>query len=287
MITDCQAIPSSWPQLDEARGAGGLSIDAHTLQSHPNGGWDAIIARGVQQYYAREGSPPLGGRFVTLRHASSCLRAFTKDQEEDLSTSKLVDGPNTLSALLITIRPERRSLGLAERMINAMKQAAREDGLQILVTPLRPTRKSEFSFVLIGKYINWTQKQTSPSNLLSLFLLKVINNSLDRFQNDEKLGNLPFDPWLRKHVGLGSKVVKVAPSSMSIRGRLATWQAWTGIDLQGLLLRIPPDNLKREPESNLEYVDVPFQGGLVPLRIHVKDKTCNYTEPNVWLYHGI
>jgi hypothetical protein len=39
---------------------------------------------------------------------------------------------------------------------------------------------------------------------------------------------LPADAWLRTHVRVGGRIVKVAPCSMTIVGTVAEWSRWTG-----------------------------------------------------------
>ena len=168
-----------------------------------------------------------------------------------------------------------------------MRRTAGEDGLQALVAPLRPTRKSKFPFVQMEDYIDWRQKQDSNSSVVTPGSNGVSKDSPRLIQDSKKQDAIPFDPWLRKHIRLGGKVVKVAPSSMYVRGSAAAWEAWTGVDFLNLLRKAPSKELKREPGSNQVYLEVPFQGGLVPLRLYVQEKTCVYSEPNVWLYHDV
>jgi hypothetical protein len=48
----------------------------------------------------------------------------------------------------------------------------------------------------------------------------------------------PIEGWLRTHLRVGGKFIKVARFSMTIVGRLADWSLWTGMpfDRSGELL---------------------------------------------------
>ena len=56
-----------------------------------------------------------------------------------------VDGrpPDSVSALEITIVPERRGTGLAGHMVQAMRDLAARRGFGVLVAPVRPSRKAD------------------------------------------------------------------------------------------------------------------------------------------------
>jgi hypothetical protein len=156
-----------------------------------------------------------------------------------------------------------------------------------LVVPLRPTRKPEFPLTPFENYISWTQTN-SPVNHLSNGILHQQKNDAPISANSCNLSyDLPFDPWLRKHVRLGGNIVKIAPSSMVIEGTVAEWKDWTGVDLYDLCQNAQVRDLKIEPDSKREYLDVTFKGGLVPLKVYAREQTCTYIEPNVWLYHKL
>ena len=129
----------------------------------PDEGWDAVLGGGV-----------------------SDMRAGRK--------------ANALSALSIVVAPSQRGSDLAERMLGAMKAAARANGLDALVAPVRPTRKAQYPLHSFAQYCGWQLPDGAP-----------------------------FDPWVRKHWRLGARIVKVAPRSMVIPGTLAQWQEWTGL----------------------------------------------------------
>ena len=79
---------------------------------------------------------------------------------------------------------------------------------------------------------------------------------------------LPQDPWVRTHVRLGARIVKVCPVSMTISGTLAQWRDWTGSALT-------------------ESGSVAIAGGLTPLHVAVEHDHALYVEPNVWLHHRL
>jgi hypothetical protein len=202
-------------------------------------------------------------------------------------TCQMANKPNALSALSITVRADRRNLGLAERLIEAMRQTAKEERLQVLVAPLRPTRKSEFPFIRMENYVRWMQAKAIPIDRPSPLSSRPTDSFLHPDQGHIAKHEPPFDPWLRKHVRLGGRIVKIAPSSMVVEGSIIERQTWTGIDFPHLLQETQLKDLKTEPDSNRVYLETPLPGGLVPLRVYVKEKTCTYVEPNVWLYHQI
>lgn len=137
-------------------------------------------------------------------------------------------------------------------IIEKMKQAAREAELSVLVVPLRPTCKQKFPMLSMSEYISWKVPNSGEKE-----------NGID----------YPFDPWLRKHVRLGGRVIKIAPRSMVVTGTIQEWQEWTSVNL-GF-------------DENKDGAMITFPGGLVPLEYQMKEDQCIYTEPNVWLYHNL
>ncbi|KAJ4168728.1 hypothetical protein NW754_010656 [Fusarium falciforme] len=243
-----------------------------------------MVARGIRQYMAshpEESSPwPWSSAPIT-----------TEDQEKDTARASSPEPPNALSALAVTVRADRRRTGLAERILQKMKDIARQEGLKILVVPLRPTKKSSHPFVPMEEYITWTQaplKQTicrtpSPFRVTPQSTVQPITIS----SKDHALkSSLPFDPWLRKHVRMGAKIAKVAHKSMEVEASLDDWAAWTGIDFDSF----PNAPIVREMDGKsrvVEYTQVALQGGLVPLKVYREEKRAVYIEPNVWIYHQL
>jgi GNAT superfamily N-acetyltransferase len=138
-------------------------LDGDLAATLPDDGWDAVLRDGVE---------------LMLRGGQA----------------------NALSALAITVHPTKRGSGLAQRLIEAMKQAARAAGLSTLVAPIRPTLKAHYPLQSFDEYCAWTGAD-----------------------------GLPFDPWIRTHYHLGARIVKAAPRSMVISAPVTFWEAWTGL----------------------------------------------------------
>lgn len=252
-----RSIPFYWPQLDSvstvriAKWFGeGDEMCEKVMKSLPDGGWDTIASRGVRQYRFRNGiqEPMPNPHFV-----------LTEDQKRDVEICMIASKPNALSALSVTVRPDRRGAGLAEALIEQMKKVAKEEGLKVLLAPLRPTKKTDFPCIDMECYISWTIGGPDP---------------------------LPFDPWLRKHVRVGGKVVKVASQSQRVEGSVQDWAAWTGINIQWALREMDKARMKRGDDGRL-YGELTIEGGLVPLKVYADGGKCTYVEPNVWVCHEV
>ena len=111
-------------------------------------------------------------------------------------------------------------------------------GFSKLIAPVRPSWKSRYPLTPIESYVTWRR----PDGTL-------------------------LDPWLRTHERLGAEIVAIAPRSMTISGKVADWETWTGMVF---------------PESG-SYI-VP--GALVPIEIDRERDRGLYVEPNVWMVHG-
>ena len=74
-------------------------------------------------------------------------RAFESDREA-----------NVLCALAISVRPDRQGSRLSSRMLNAMRDAAREGGLRGLLAPVRPTLKERYPLIPIERYVDWRRE---------------------------------------------------------------------------------------------------------------------------------
>ncbi len=133
-----------------------------------------------------ETSLPDGGWDAVLRNGMECLLKGGR--------------ANTLSALSITVHPDKRGTGLAERLIEAMKASAVAAGLNAMVAPVRPTRKAHYPLQPFEEYCSWRRPD-----------------------------GLPFDPWIRTHQRLGAHIVKIAPRSMVIEAPVEAWESWTGM----------------------------------------------------------
>lgn len=110
--------------------------------------------------------------------------------------------PTCAAALDVQVAPDRRGRGIAAEAVTALRESARERGLNRLVAPVRPTTKDRF-----------------PTTSMEDFLAR------------RRPDGLSVDPWVRVHERLGGRVVKVAPFSMTVVGTLDQWRSWTGDSL--------------------------------------------------------
>jgi len=147
--------------------------------------------------------------------------------------------PNAVSLLEARVAPDHLGTGLSVGLLRAARRNATRLGLTDLFGPVRPTRKDREPEVPMAAY-------------------------LARFRPD----GLPEDPWVRTHVRLGARFVKICPVSMTIPGTLAQWREWTGL-----------------PMTESGPVVVP--GGLVPVHVAVEHDHAVYVEPNVWMHHRL
>jgi GNAT superfamily N-acetyltransferase len=107
---------------------------------------------------------------------------------------------NLVSALEISIRPELRGQGLADKMLAAMRANAASLGFASLVAPVRPNGKHMHPDMSIAAYA--------------------------AVRRDD---GLPVDPWLRVHVRAGGTIVGVSARAMTMAGSTAQWREWTGL----------------------------------------------------------
>jgi GNAT superfamily N-acetyltransferase len=117
------------------------------------------------------------------------VRAFESERE-----------PDVLSALAISVRPDRQSEGLATRMLEEMRGAAAAGGLRELIAPVRPTLKARYPLIPIERYMEWRRPDGSH-----------------------------FDPWIRVHERVGGEIFAPAPESMVIESPVSDWEEWTGM----------------------------------------------------------
>jgi hypothetical protein len=110
--------------------------------------------------------------------------------------------PNALGAMQIVVRPGLQGGGLSGTMIATMRAAAKAAGFRAVMACLRPTWKHRYPLAPIARYAWWTRADGQP-----------------------------LDPWIRLHVRLGARLVKASPHSMTMRGSVADWERWTGLEL--------------------------------------------------------
>lgn len=107
-------------------------------------------------------------------------------------------GGNVVSLLAMSVKPEARGLGVPQRLIAAVRTAAREAGLESVIAPVRPTLKDRYPLIPIERYIEWRREDGSH-----------------------------FDPWIRAHERVGGAIVGPCRDSMLIQAPVADWETWT------------------------------------------------------------
>jgi hypothetical protein len=73
-----------------------------------------------------------------------------------------------------------------------------------------------------------------------------------------------FDPWLRAHMRMGGKMIRVCPESMVLLGSIKEWEDWTGLKFTQSGAYIVPN-------------------ALIPIMISQEFNRGVYIEPHVWL----
>jgi hypothetical protein len=146
---------------------------------------------------------------------------------------------NTLGAMLIVVNPALRGGGFAGTMVGAFRAAARAASLGAVIACVRPTEKERYPLMSIESYAAWRRHD-----------------------------GLPFDPWMRLHARLGGRVVRPSPRSMTVRGTIADWQGWTGLQF---------------PESG-QYV---VTGATSTVTIDLERDEGLYHDQNVWMVHDL
>jgi hypothetical protein len=147
--------------------------------------------------------------------------------------------PTTMSALEIAFVPKARGAGNSLAMLGAFKACAKKMGFAELFAPVRPSQKH-------------LQPQTPMREYIEMACAD----------------GLPADAWLRTHVRVGGKVVKIAPYSMTIIGTIAEWSRWTGKTF--------------ESSGEMEV-----ERALVPVLVSLEQNYGVYVEPNVWVQHPL
>ena len=144
-----------------------------------------------------------------------------------------------LGAVEVAVQVDRRGEGLSGFMLDAVRRNAKRLGFGHVVVALRPNHKHLHPRLPLQSYVQ-------------------------QMRDD----GLPVDPWLRTHVRVGGRIVRVAPRSMTIAGTLAEWREWTGLpfDTDG---------------------EVPVPAALAPVHCDLAADRAVYVEPNVWVDHAL
>jgi GNAT superfamily N-acetyltransferase len=146
---------------------------------------------------------------------------------------------NAVSALEIMVLPPYRGRGLSQLMLAKLRDNTRARGFADLYGSVRPTEKHLEPLTSFADYVAQTRAD-----------------------------GLPRDSWVRAHLRIGGRIVKVAPCSMVVAGTLAEWRQWTGL---------------RFDRSG----DVVVPGALVPVHVSLEQNHAVYIEPNLWIHHPV
>jgi hypothetical protein len=146
---------------------------------------------------------------------------------------------NTLGAIQIVTAADVRGRRLSGTMVGVMQANARAHAFGALIACVRPTLKPSYPLIPIERYAAWVRED-----------------------------GLPFDPWIRLHVRLGGRIVRVSPRSMTYRGSVAEWERWTGLTM---------------PESGAYVVE----GGTSPVVVDHEADEGVYADQNVWIIHPL
>lgn len=148
-------------------------------------------------------------------------------------------GASAVCLIEARIHPEARSRGLSSELLLAARERAQALGYQHLLAPIRPTAK-----------------HLEPDTPMAAYLART------------RPDGTPHDPWLRTHLRVGGRRVKVCPAAMTIVGSLNEWREWTGLAFD---------------RSGTTRVD----GALNPVHVSTENDYAVYVEPNVWIHHPV
>jgi hypothetical protein len=150
--------------------------------------------------YDEENERPLGrGQTMPVRWDGTVdgLPGGVDDAVEQ--GAALADGQaNTLCAIVAVLDHSAQGRGLSGLVIDAMRAAAADGGLECLIAPVRPTLKDRYPLTPIERYAYWRRDDGSA-----------------------------FDPWIRVHERLGGQILGIAKCSMTVEGGVAEWESWT------------------------------------------------------------
>lgn len=128
---------------------------------------------------------------------------WTWGLENAAETHQSGQTPNAVTAIEVTVASGMQGKGLAQIMLNAMKDNAKRLGFKLLVAAVRPNMKKLYPLISLQDYITWTLKD----------------------------GVTPFDHWLRVHWRAGGVISHIAHHSYPIQGTIAEWEEWTNLQM--------------------------------------------------------
>ncbi|KAG2431386.1 hypothetical protein HYH02_013373 [Chlamydomonas schloesseri] len=247
-----------------AKGAGGAAFfdvvfgfpQYQTLitarNSTANGG-NAIGDPKQQQQQAEGG----GEELVAVGYAAPCvwggasLEDLPPTWDHVLATARTMlhdpanaPKPTAMSALAVEVSPQHQGGGLSQAVLRHMKAVAKGLRAKGLIAPIRPILKPQYPLVAMEDYITWHVPDP----------------------RDPAGPPVVFDPWLRTHIRLGARILKVAKCSALVAAPVADWEAWTRMRF-----------LSSGPYT------VP--GGLNVVQVDLSTDTAVYAEDNVWVAH--
>ncbi len=107
--------------------------------------------------------------------------------------------PETLCGLSISVLPGFQRRGVGEELIRAVVMAARDNGLQQVIMPVRPLTKEEHPLLSMEEFMNFVRKD-----------------------------GLHEDPWIRAHQKCGGVIGKICHRSMTVTASISEWSHWSG-----------------------------------------------------------
>ncbi|HHF7364949.1 TPA: GNAT family N-acetyltransferase [Legionella bozemanae] len=146
-----------------------------------------------------------------------------------------IESTNLLCAISITVSDTHRNKGLSKMLLQYLKNSAWKRNFISLVIPVRPSLKSIYPLIPIDEYVMWQNKD-----------------------------GLIFDPWIKTHLNLGARIVKICHRSACVTASSSQWEEWAG-------MHFPGDG---------DYV---VKDALAPVKF-VND-IGTYVEPNLWVYY--
>lgn len=151
---------------------------------------------------------------------------------------EMPDGATAVCLIEARIHPDVAGSGLSAGLLERARDNAAALGYEHLLAPIRPTRKQLEPDASITEYVARTREDGSAS-----------------------------DPWLRTHLRIGGRLVRICHAALVIAGSLAEWRTWTALpfDSSGTVV---------------------VEGALNPVYVSVENDHAVYVEPNVWIHHG-
>jgi hypothetical protein len=150
--------------------------------------------------YDEENERPLGrGQTIPVRWDGT-VAGLPGGVDDAIERGAALAGgePTTLCAIVAVLDRSARGRRLSTLVIEAMRRAAAEGGLDCLIAPVRPTLKDRYPLTPIQRYAQWRRDDGSA-----------------------------FDPWIRVHERLGGQILGIAERSMTVEGSIDEWEGWT------------------------------------------------------------